>query len=358
MASNPWRDARSVNLARTQARNGGSLPKEEALERRPLLLLMLPTSLELLDHPAAGRSGRIGGAIHGLQGQREPARRHVLNLEFDQSASLQIRLDGMPRHSTPSQSVQEKGVLGKKIGQAPGRRGHDAEFTPCGEWSSSRGCGDQPRFGRGPCSRRGLCGRSFRRRHDCRPTDVQFLRFVPAQDLDLRRRSTFRYTANGPESLLPQGKKVIIASTRGGIYTGDSPAAGLEHHESHLRGVLGFIGLTDITVIRAEGLNLGDEPKAAAIAQAKAQIAALAALSANCQPSALCAGWSPASRVDAARLQQAQRRISNVVSRTTFQMNSAMLETAAMRRSIELLGTEVAPMIRKAKRGYDRWVNS
>ncbi|MFG1211523.1 FMN-dependent NADH-azoreductase [Xanthobacter flavus] len=88
---------------------------------------------------------------------------------------------------------------------------------------------------------------------------------------------TFRYTANGPESLLPQGKKVIIASTRGGIYTGDSPAAGLEHHESYLRGVLGFIGLTDVTVIRAEGLNLGDEPKADAIAQAKAQIAALAA---------------------------------------------------------------------------------
>jgi FMN-dependent NADH-azoreductase len=88
---------------------------------------------------------------------------------------------------------------------------------------------------------------------------------------------TFQYGANGAEGLLPKGKKVFIASTRGGIYTGDSPAAVLEHHESYLRGVLGFIGLTDVTVIRAEGLNLGDEPKAAAIAQAKSQIAALAA---------------------------------------------------------------------------------
>lgn len=88
---------------------------------------------------------------------------------------------------------------------------------------------------------------------------------------------TFRYGANGPESLLPPGKKVFIAATRGGIYTGDSPAAALEHHESYLRGVLGFIGLTDITVIRAEGLNLGEAPKAAAIAQAKAQIESLAA---------------------------------------------------------------------------------
>ncbi|WP_244594593.1 FMN-dependent NADH-azoreductase [Methylosinus sporium] len=88
---------------------------------------------------------------------------------------------------------------------------------------------------------------------------------------------TFQYGADGPQGLLPEGKKVLIASTRGGVYTGDSPAAALEHHESYLRGVLGFIGLTDVTIIRAEGLNLGEEPKAAAIAGAKAQIASLAA---------------------------------------------------------------------------------
>ena len=41
--------------------------------------------------------------------------------------------------------------------------------------------------------------------------------------------------------------------------------------------VLAFIGLTDITIIRAEGLNLGDETKAAAVAKARAEIAALAA---------------------------------------------------------------------------------
>jgi FMN-dependent NADH-azoreductase len=88
---------------------------------------------------------------------------------------------------------------------------------------------------------------------------------------------TFQYGANGPEGILPNGKKVFIASSRGGIYTGDSPAAVLEHHETYLRGVLGFIGLTDVTVVRAEGLNLGEEAKAAAIAKAKTEIAALAA---------------------------------------------------------------------------------
>jgi len=87
---------------------------------------------------------------------------------------------------------------------------------------------------------------------------------------------TFQYGANGPEGLVI-GKKVFIASTRGGVYTGNSPAAGLDHQESYLRGVLAFIGLTDVTVIRAEGLNLGEDIKAAAVAQAKQQIEALAA---------------------------------------------------------------------------------
>jgi FMN-dependent NADH-azoreductase len=87
---------------------------------------------------------------------------------------------------------------------------------------------------------------------------------------------TFQYGANGPEGLVI-GKKVFIASTRGGVYTGASPAAGLDHQESYLRGVLAFIGLTDVTVVRAEGLNLGEDIKAAAVAQARQQIEALAA---------------------------------------------------------------------------------
>lgn len=86
---------------------------------------------------------------------------------------------------------------------------------------------------------------------------------------------TFQYGANGPEGLLPKGKKVFIASSRGGFYTGDSPAAFLEHHETYLKAILNFIGLTDVTVIRAEGLSLGDEAKNTAITSAQEQIAAL-----------------------------------------------------------------------------------
>lgn len=88
---------------------------------------------------------------------------------------------------------------------------------------------------------------------------------------------TFRYGANGPEGLVPKGKKVFIASSRGGYYQPGSPASALEHHESYLKGVLGFIGLTDVTVVRAEGIALGAEARAKAMEAARQQIAAIAA---------------------------------------------------------------------------------
>lgn len=88
---------------------------------------------------------------------------------------------------------------------------------------------------------------------------------------------TFRYGANGPEGLLPNTKKVFIASARGGVYANGSPAAAFEHHESYLTSVLRFMGLTDITVVRAEGLGLGPEAREAAMFKARAHIEAIAA---------------------------------------------------------------------------------
>lgn len=87
---------------------------------------------------------------------------------------------------------------------------------------------------------------------------------------------TFRYSEKGPEGLVT-GKKVFVASSRSGVYSGDSPIASLDHQESYLRVALSFIGLTDVTIIRAEGLAMGDDAKAAALAGAKAQIEALVA---------------------------------------------------------------------------------
>jgi FMN-dependent NADH-azoreductase len=83
---------------------------------------------------------------------------------------------------------------------------------------------------------------------------------------------TFRYTARGPEGLLPAGKKVFIASTSGGVYSGDSPAKALEHTESYLKGALAHIGLEDVTVIRAEGIGLGAQARQSAIEAARREI--------------------------------------------------------------------------------------
>lgn len=89
---------------------------------------------------------------------------------------------------------------------------------------------------------------------------------------------TFRYGANGtPEGLLSGPRKVFIASSRGGVYSAGSPAAAMEHHESYLLGVLAFIGLRDVTVVRAEGVAFGPEAREAAIAGARKEISALAA---------------------------------------------------------------------------------
>ena len=71
---------------------------------------------------------------------------------------------------------------------------------------------------------------------------------------------TFRYTANGPEGLAGN-KRVIVAVSRGGLYGAGMPAAAFEHVESYLRGVFGFLGVTDLEIVVAEGLQIGPEQR-------------------------------------------------------------------------------------------------
>lgn len=87
---------------------------------------------------------------------------------------------------------------------------------------------------------------------------------------------TFRYTANGVEGLAA-GKRVVVASTRGGLYGEGTPMAALDHQENYLRGFFGFLGVTDITFVRAEGLAFGPEARTAALAAALAEAQQLAA---------------------------------------------------------------------------------
>jgi FMN-dependent NADH-azoreductase len=70
---------------------------------------------------------------------------------------------------------------------------------------------------------------------------------------------------------------VIVASSRGGFYGPETPIAFLDHHESYLQGLFGFLGITDVRFIRAEGLALGVEQRANAMGSARSEIAKLAA---------------------------------------------------------------------------------
>ncbi len=85
---------------------------------------------------------------------------------------------------------------------------------------------------------------------------------------------TFSYSAAGVEGLCG-GKKVIIASSRGGFYAAPSPMTLMDHQESFLTGFLGFIGIADIRFVRAEGVNLGPEQRRRAIEAALAEAATL-----------------------------------------------------------------------------------
>jgi len=78
---------------------------------------------------------------------------------------------------------------------------------------------------------------------------------------------TFHYTATGPEGLV-KGKKAILVVSRGGIYS-EGPYKAFEHQDSYLRAVLGFLGITDVETITIEGVALGAEKAAEAVANAK-----------------------------------------------------------------------------------------
>ena len=82
---------------------------------------------------------------------------------------------------------------------------------------------------------------------------------------------TFRYTEKGPVGLAG-GKKVLIVSSRGSTMSGTPVEAALDHQEAYLEAVMGFLGVTDVTVIRAEGLAFGPDAREQAIERALAEL--------------------------------------------------------------------------------------
>ncbi|MEO8543570.1 MAG: FMN-dependent NADH-azoreductase [Burkholderiaceae bacterium] len=85
---------------------------------------------------------------------------------------------------------------------------------------------------------------------------------------------TFTYTDKGPKGLAG-GKTVIVALTRGGVYSTSEGGRAMEHQESYLQIVFGFLGITDVRFVRAEGMAMGEVVKTEAMAAATLAIKAL-----------------------------------------------------------------------------------
>lgn len=90
-----------------------------------------------------------------------------------------------------------------------------------------------------------------------------------------RAGRSFSYGENGPKGLVT-GKKVYIVLASGGIYS-EGAAVQMDHAVPYLRSVLGFLGMTDVEVIRVEGVAMGADATAAALGKATARIDALVA---------------------------------------------------------------------------------
>lgn len=93
---------------------------------------------------------------------------------------------------------------------------------------------------------------------------------------------TFQYTAQGPVGLAT-GKKAVIVEARGGIWSGDA-ARGAEHSQSHLRGFLGFLGVTDVELLVVEGLAIDPSKGEELLAEAQGRAQGVAQTLAGKQP--------------------------------------------------------------------------
>lgn len=94
----------------------------------------------------------------------------------------------------------------------------------------------------------------------------------------LRAGETFRYSESGPEGLL-KGKRAVIVVTRGGVYS-EGEGQSMDFQEPYLRALLGFVGITEIVVVRAEKLGFGPEARAQAIDEARAELTRVLAVDA------------------------------------------------------------------------------
>jgi FMN-dependent NADH-azoreductase len=86
-------------------------------------------------------------------------------------------------------------------------------------------------------------------------------------DQVIRVGKTFKVGEKGYEGLV-HGKKMLVITSRGADYRAGSPFAPYDFQEPYLRAIFGFIGITDITFVNANGIDMGEESRQKALAEA------------------------------------------------------------------------------------------
>lgn len=87
-------------------------------------------------------------------------------------------------------------------------------------------------------------------------------------DVIVQPRYLFRYKESGEVEGLVKGKKMVVVSTRGGNYDSKEMVA-FDLQEPYFRAIFGYVGITDISFIKAEPMGRGKELKVQKIAEAK-----------------------------------------------------------------------------------------
>ena len=92
-------------------------------------------------------------------------------------------------------------------------------------------------------------------------------------DQIVRVGRTFAVDSSGFTGLV-KGKKLVVVTAQGGSYRPETPTGAYNFHEPYLRAIFGFIGITDITFIYADGLGSGDAAREKSLTEARAAIQA------------------------------------------------------------------------------------
>jgi FMN-dependent NADH-azoreductase len=74
-------------------------------------------------------------------------------------------------------------------------------------------------------------------------------------------RETFKFTENGVVGLLNDGRKVLVIQGSGGVYTNNDWYTDAEYSHKYLQFIFSFFGVTDYTIVRAQGTSYLDKDK-------------------------------------------------------------------------------------------------